>query len=107
MYKIIYNNQIIDVIKELRFVKYLPKTKKIISTNERQANGIISSNGEEIYHLIHTKNVFPAGYKSVKYIQIDEEEYNRLTKQLTYNENLLTRLEELEQIVLELQKKLG
>lgn len=32
---------------------------------------------------------------------------NRLTKQLTYNEKLLTKLEELEQMVLELQKKLG
>ena len=31
----------------------------------------------------------------------------RLTKQLTCNEKLLTRLEELEQMVLELQKKLG
>ena len=30
-----------------------------------------------------------------------------LTKQLTYNEKLLTKLEELEQMVLELQKKLG
>lgn len=32
---------------------------------------------------------------------------NRLTKQLTYNEKLLTKLEELEQMVLELQEKLG
>ena len=35
MYKIIENNQIIDVMETLRFVKYLPKTQRSIEIGER------------------------------------------------------------------------
>ena len=49
MYKIIYNNQIIDVMdSNIRYVKYLPKTKKSIIVDKNQANGVVSSNGHEI-----------------------------------------------------------
>ena len=44
MYKIIENNQIIDVIETISFVKYLPNSKKSVLIGERQANGILSSN---------------------------------------------------------------
>jgi hypothetical protein len=35
MYKIIENNQIIDVMENLNFVKYLPKTKRAVKIDER------------------------------------------------------------------------
>ena len=70
MYKIIENNQIIDVMETLRFVKYLPKTQRSIEIGERQANGILSSNKSIIYHIDGTSNVFPEGYKTVTYDKI-------------------------------------
>lgn len=35
MFKIIENGQIIDVVENLKFVKCLPRTKKIVCVDER------------------------------------------------------------------------
>ena len=107
MYKIIQNNRIIDVMDKLRYVKYLPKTQKTISVDERQANGILSSNGTEVYHLYGTKNTFPDEVKIVECLKIDLEEYERLTKQLKENDELLERVNNLEKTLRELQQKIG
>ena len=106
MYKIIENNQIIDVMETLDFIKYLPKTQRSIKVGERQANGVLSSNSSIIYHIAGTKNVFPEGTKTVEYIKIDKEEYDKLTTQLKVNEELTKRVSELEKLVKELQAKL-
>ena len=106
MYKIIENNQIIDVLEEIQFIKYLPKSKRQILVDERQANGIISSNGNEIYHLLNTPYTFTEAKKTVSFIKIDEEEYKTLTCQLKENERLEKRVEELERIIRELYQKL-
>lgn len=63
----------------IHYVKYLPKTKKSIMVDRNQANGVISSDGSEIYHIFDTKYNFPDKKKSVKVIPIDEEEYLKLT----------------------------
>ena len=106
MYKIIENNQIIDVMETISFVKYLPNSKKSVLISERQANGILSSNKSIIYHIAGTANVFPEGTKTVEYIKIDKEEYEKLTTQLKQNEELAERVKELEKIVKELQAKI-
>ena len=105
MYKIIENGQIIDVLETLQFVKCLPKTQKTIIVDERQANGIMSSNGNEIYHLVNMPNTFCEHKKSVYFEKIDEEEYKRLTSQLKENARLEKRVEELERIIRELYHK--
>lgn len=103
MYKIIYNNQIIDVMgSNIHYVKYLPKTKKSIMVDRNQANGVISSNGSEIYHIFDTKYNFPDEKKSVKVIPIDEEEYLKLTTQIQENKELEDRVAELENLVRQL-----
>lgn len=106
MYKIIENNQIIDVMETLHFVKYLPKTKRSITVGERQANGILSSNQSTIYHIDGTPNVYPEGYRNVTYQKIEEDEYKRLTEQLKINTALEDRIRELEKQMRELQKTL-
>lgn len=104
MYKIIENNQIIDVIKNIKFIKFLPKSKRAIGVGEKEANGILSSNNSIIYHIYGTPNTFPEGYKTVTYEKILEEEYKRLTEQLKANTELEERVCELEKKVRELQK---
>lgn len=107
MYKIIENGQIIDVLETLQFVKCLPKTQRTIIVDERQANGIMSSNGNEIYHLLNTPNTFSETKKTVSFYKIDLEEYNRLTTQLKENKRLEKKVEELERIIKELYSKLA
>lgn len=103
MYKIVRNNQIIDVLEELSYVKCLPKTQKIIAVDKLQANGIVSSNGDDIYHLLGTKNTFKDEKISVQAIPINESEYLELTTQLTARNDLEKRIKELENLVQNLQ----
>lgn len=106
MYKIIENNQIIDVMETISFVKYLPNSKRSVLIDERQANGILSSDKSTIYHISGSKNVFPEGTKTVYYIKINKEEYDRLTTQLKENQQLSERVKELEKLVAELYNKI-
>ena len=107
MYKILENNQIIDVMESMKFIKYLPRSKKIIAVDEKQANGCISSNGDEIYHLLGTPYNFAEARKTVRYERIDAEEYERLTKQVKNNQMLERRVTLLEEKLLELTHLLG
>lgn len=107
MYKILENNQIIDVMESMKFIKYLPRSKKIIAVDEKQANGCISSNGDEIYHLLGTPYNFAGARKTVRYERIDAEEYERLTKQVKNNQMLESRVKLLEEKLLELTHLLG
>lgn len=106
MYKILENNQIIDVVESMKFVKYLPRSKKTIAVDEKQANGCISSNGDEIYHLLGTPYNFAETRKTVRYERIDAEEYERLTQQVKENQELENRVKYLEEKLLELTKLL-
>lgn len=106
MYKIIEKGQIIDVLENLKFVKCLPRTKKIICVDERQANGIMASNRNEVYHLYGTPYNFEGEKKTVWYEEIDNEEAERLTQQLKKNEQLEERVRELEKMFRELYSKM-
>ena len=66
MYKILHNNQIIDVMEDVRYVKCLPKSQKLIAVDKAQANGIVSSDGDTIYHILGTKNTFDTEKETVK-----------------------------------------
>ena len=106
MYKILHNNQIIDVMEDVRYVKCLPKSQKLIAVDKAQANGIISSDGDTIYHILGTKNTFNTKKLSVQIIEITEEEYKELTTQIKKQEDLNNRINELEKLVQELYNKI-
>ena len=96
MYKIIYDNRIIDVVKELRYVRYIPEFKKMIPTNIVSAQAICGSNNKTFYALQGVK--IPAEkkhWKVVSFIQIQEEEYNQLLQQLNKNVLLYANKKEL------------
>ena len=107
MYKILENNQIIDVMEDIKFIKYLPRSKRVITVDEKQANGCVSSNGDEIYHLLGTPYNFAEAHKTVRYERISAEEYERLTQEVKKNQDLETRIQELEAKLLELTKLLN
>lgn len=107
MFKIIENNQIIDVVESLRFVKCLPKSKKVICVDERQANGIMASNGNDVYHIYGTTYTFEDAVRSIRFEEVNAEEYERLTQQVKTNEKLEARVRELEKILREIYVKLS
>lgn len=106
MYKILHNNQIIDVMEDVRYVKCLPKSQKLIAVDKAQANGIVSSDGDTIYHILGTKNTFNTEKLSVQIMEITEKEYEELTTQIKKQEDLNNRIDELEKLVQELYSKI-
>lgn len=106
MYKILHNNQIIDVMEDIRYVKCLPKSQKLIAVDKAQANGIVSSGGDTIYHILGTKNTFKTEKLSIQIVEINKEEYDKLTTQIQEREDLNNRIDELEKLVKELYSKI-
>ena len=106
MYKIIENNQIIDVVEELQFVKCLVKSKRLISVDERQANGVMSSDGSKVYHISGTPDTLTEAKHNILYVKIDKEEYDRLTTQVQNTNELTAQVANLEKMILELKSQL-
>lgn len=86
MYKILYNNITIDVIKNIIYCQYL-QSGRTLRTDKVSANCIVSSDGEQVYHIVGTP-ALPEGYKSVEIIPIDKEEYDYLCSLITKGEPL-------------------
>ena len=97
MYKVIYNNMIIDVIEKLRYVRYLPKSDRIVGTDRLAATGIMASNGEDIYHLEGKLKNFPTDYKTVRVVKIDQKEFDQLKTQLIKQESTLVAPDPIQQ----------
>ena len=86
MYKILYNNVTIDVLKKPVYCKYLNSGRKL-RTDKTSANCIVSSDGSQVYHIVGTPSL-PEGYKSVEIIPIEKEEYDYLCSLITKGEPL-------------------
>lgn len=77
-YKVIKNNRVIDVLDKLIFLKYQPKHKIMVLCDESEAQAILSSDKNHIWHETSLYNIPITGYDTVKLEEIDEYEYNRL-----------------------------
>lgn len=77
MYKIIYQNMIIDVMNKLKYCKYVRIANRTLLCDKTSANCIVSSDGSQVYHIKGTLEV-PTNYKSVEIVEIDKEEYDYL-----------------------------
>lgn len=77
MYKIIYQNMIIDVVKKLKYCKHLQHANRTLLCDKTSANCIVSSDGSQVYHIKGTL-AMPDKYKSVEIVEIDKDEYDYL-----------------------------
>ncbi len=84
MYKIIYNNKVIDVIKCPQFVRFLPYGH-IAFTDRLSAHGIVGSDEQTIYSF---GRVFRPDIKIVSIEVISEEEFSRLNGLLNSNQEV-------------------
>lgn len=90
MYKILYNNITIDVLKKPIYCKYL-KSGRTLRTDKTSASCIVSSDGSQVYHIAGTP-FLTENHKSVEIIPIDKAEYDYLQSLIARGESLETDL---------------
>ena len=77
-YKVIKDNKVIDVLDQLIYLKYQPKHKIMVLCTEDDAQAILSSDKNTIWHEETLYNVPVSGYDTVKLVEVDEYEYKQL-----------------------------
>lgn len=92
MYKIISNGQVIDILNEIKYLRYLYKSKRIVVSDVMSANCIQGSDNKTIYGL--RGNNFPSDFphKIVIIKRIDKKEFDTLT--LLMNKGEIIRTED-------------
>ena len=82
MKKVIYNNLIIDLCRDSRYLKYLPQQRRFIEAKPYCANAFLGSDKNTVYHLYGTPYNFDEQIKTVLVQDVDEKEFERLSTQL-------------------------
>lgn len=82
-YKVIKNNKVIDVLDHLVYLKYNPRHNIMVLCSESEAQAILSSDKEMIWHEQSLYNIPVPGYDTVVLEEIDEYEFRKL-KALNY-----------------------
>ena len=77
-YKVIYRDKVIDVLDKLNYLRYQKKYDRMILCEESEAQAILSSDEQYIWHEETLYNIPVAGYDTVKLEEIDEYEYKQL-----------------------------
>lgn len=98
-YKVIKNNKVIDVLDNLIYLKWQPKHKMMVLCDENEAQAILSSGKDSIWHerTLYNIPVNEPKFDTVDLIEIDFYEYKKL-KML----NLSTPEEIIDSVILEL-----
>lgn len=82
-YKVMKDNRVIDVLDRLVFLKYDSKHRVMVLCEEEDAQAILSSDKEVIWHEETLYNIPTDGFDTVSVIEIDKYEYQQL-KALNY-----------------------
>lgn len=80
-YKVIKNDRVIDVLRNLSYVKYQEKHNIMVSCGQSDAQGVLSSDERYIWHidwLYRFPEKAKGRYDTVILEEIDEYEYNQL-----------------------------
>lgn len=79
-YKVIKDGKVIDVLDKLIYLKYQPKHKIMVLTDENDAQAILSSGKNSIWHekTLYRIPVNEQDYDTVEAIEIDKYEYEQL-----------------------------
>ena len=77
-YKVIKDNKVIDVLDCLIYLKWQPNRKRMVLTDINQAQAILSSDNNTVWHERTLYDIPTDGYETVNVIKIDEFEYKQL-----------------------------
>lgn len=103
MIKIIKNNRIIDVCPKEVYLRYVPEIGRYIKTDFQDANAVLGSDQNTVYHLANTDFNFDSEPISARVEKISREEYERLlnnveTQQEEDNKTLKAEIDNLKEI---------
>lgn len=77
-YKVMKNNKVIDVLDKLIYLKWQPKHKIMVLSSEDEAQAILSSDKNTIWHERTLYRVPVDGYETVDLVEIDKFEFEQL-----------------------------
>ena len=77
-YKVLKDNKVIDVLDRLIYLKWEPKHKIMVLSDENEAQAILSSDKETIWHEKTLYKIPVDGFDTVSVQEIDEYEYKQL-----------------------------
>ena len=77
-YKVMKDGKVIDALDKLVYLKWNPKHKIMVSCTEDDAQAILSSDGDYIWHEYTLLNLPVQGYDTVVALEIDAYEYRQL-----------------------------
>lgn len=77
-YKVLKDNKVIDVLDHLTYLKWQPKNKIMLLSDLDEAQAILGSDNNTVWHVEGFYDLPVSGYETVKLIQIDEYEYKQL-----------------------------
>ena len=77
-YKVIKDNKVIDVLDSLIYLKWQPKHKIMVLSDEDEAQAILGSDKNTIWHEKTLYQIPVSGYEEVEIVPIDEFEYRQL-----------------------------
>lgn len=79
-YKVIKDNKVIDVLDSLTYLKWQPKHKIMVLSDENEAQAILSSTKDDIWHeeTLYKIPVEAGHYDVVTVQEIDKFEYDQL-----------------------------
>ena len=94
-YKLMNGEIVVDLLRDAQYVRYLPRAKRWVNTDALSANGILSGNGDMVYHLQGRACACPDNLIKVRPIQIEESEFLALKSQMAASqaENKVLRQE--------------
>lgn len=85
MYKVLYENIIIDVLDTIKYMRYLPRSNKFVPANLSNANCIQASYKNTYYYTTDIKYPKCLECKTVVLEEISETEYEQLRSMLSNN----------------------
>lgn len=83
-YKVLKDNKVIDVLDHIIYLKWQEKHKIMVLCSEDDAQAILSSDNNTIWHERTLYNIPVDGFDTVDLVEIDKYEYKQL-KMLNLN----------------------
>ena len=77
-YKVLKDNKVIDVLDHLTYLKWQPKNKIMLLCGEGEAQAILSSDGNTVWHVDGLYDLPVDGYDVVSVVEIDQYEFEQL-----------------------------
>ncbi len=76
-YKVIKNNEVVDVLSHISYIKYQQKHDILLLCDIKDAQAVLSSDGKHGWHIEGLYN-FPSDNTECEIIEITKTEYEKL-----------------------------